>query len=239
MKKIAIVASGLLWATGIFADGVSSQEIVGYQTKTIKAGFSLNTPTFTDVGSDGIDLSKFKLLNAAGDGTEVIQVLEQDGSCSTIWTWLNTDAGVEKDGWYDNDTWKPISKTVKLGQGYLMSVDADVDLQTAGTVKKNSSVVKLPAGFNVVGNATPCEIDLQNMKLINAAGDGTEVIQVLEQDGSCSTIWTWLNTDAGVEKDGWYDNDTWDPIVKTVKPGTAFLIAVDADTELELPAVVK
>jgi len=120
-----------------------------------------------------------------------------------------------------------------------MAVDADVELQTAGTVKQGTSVIKLPSGFNVVGNSTPNEIDLQKMKLLNAAGDGTEQIQIIEQDGSCSTIWTWLNTDIGVEKDGWYDNDTWEPIVKTVKPGTAFLIAVDADTELELPAVVK
>ena len=237
MKKIAIVASGLLWATGIFADGVSSQEIVGYQTRTIKAGFSLNTPTFTDVGSDGIDLSKFKLLNAAGDGTEVIQVLDENGMNNETWTWLNENAGM-KEGWYDEVSWEPISGKINPGNGYLMNVAADVVVSVSGAVKADKTIVDLPVGFKVVGNSTPDSIDLQSIKILNGAGDGTEVIQVLDENGINNETWAWLNENAGM-KEGWYDEVSWEPINKTVDPGSAFLFNVATDTKVEIPAALK
>ena len=237
MKKIAIVASGLLWATGVFADGVSSQEIVGYQTKTIKAGFTLNTPTFTDVGSDGIDLSNFKLLNAAGDGTEQIQVLDSNGINSTIWVWLNENAGME-DGWYDSDSWEPISEIVTPGQGYLMNVKKDVEASISGAVKQDKTVLNIPAGFIVCGNSTPGDIELNKFKVLNGAGDGTEQIQVLDSNGINTEIWVWLNENAGME-DGWYDSDSWEPITQSIQSGSAFLINVKGETQIEIPAAIK
>ena len=39
--------------------------MVGYQTKTITTGFSLSTPTFEDVGAEGLDLQN--LINWVAD----------------------------------------------------------------------------------------------------------------------------------------------------------------------------
>ena len=236
MKTLMIAASAVLCAAVTF--GLESANIVGYQTKTIEAGFSLSTPTFLDVGQNTIDLQNFKLSeNAAGDGTEVIQFLDEKGACTKVWIWLNANAGME-DGWYDNDTWESIENTVFPAVGYLMNVSADVTMMVAGQVKADKTTVTLPAGFSVYGNNNPSDIDLQSIKLSeSAAGDGTEVIQLLDEKGACTKVWIWLNANAGMEE-GWYDNDTWEPIEYTVKAGEAFLMNVTAPVKMTIPSVL-
>ena len=101
---------------------------VGYQTKTVTEGFSLTTPTFTDVGVDAYDLQNMKLVDAAGDGTEVIQVLNSAGVNNESWAWLNANVGME-DGWYDELTWEPITATIDPGEAFLMNIGADVNME--------------------------------------------------------------------------------------------------------------
>ncbi len=218
--------------------GLESANVVGYQTKTITTGFSLSTPTFEDVGAEGLDLQNFKLAdNAAGDGTEMIQFLDEEGQCTEMWVWLNANAGMEP-GWYDNTTWAPIEKTIVPAVGYLMNIGADVDIVISGQVKSGTTTISIPAGFSVRGNNTPVDIDLQTIKLADtAAGDGTEMIQFLDADGQCTEMWVWLNANAGMEP-GWYDNTTWAEIEYTVKAGEAFLINTAAAVDMTIPSAL-
>ena len=236
MKKLMIAGVAGLCAAVTFA--LESANVVGYQTRTITTGFSLSTPTFQDVGECDIDLQNFKLsANAAGDGTEVIQFLDDQGQCTQIWIWLNGNVGYEE-GWYDFYTWEPITQKINPGVGYLMNVGADVDIITSGQVKAEDTVVTIPAGFSVHGNNTPTDINLQTMKLgATAAGDGTEVIQFLDDQGQCTQIWIWLNGNVGYEE-GWYDFYTWEPISYTVKAGEAFLLNVVSDVEMTIPSAL-
>ena len=217
---------------------MESANVVGYQTRSISTGFSLSTPTFQDVGAEGLDLQNFKLAStAAGDGTEMIQFLDADGQNTEIWVWLNENAG-QTPGWYDFYTWAPIEKTVSSAVGYLMNVSADVDISISGQVKSGTTTVSLPAGFSVRGNCTPTDIDVQSIKLADtAAGDGTEMIQFLDADGQNTEIWIWLNENAG-QTPGWYDFYTWAPIEYTVKAGEAFLINTSAPVDMIIPSVL-
>lgn len=210
--------------------------MVGYQNKTITTGFSLSTPTFQDIGADGLNLQNFRLSDtAAGDGTEMIQFLDAEGQNTEIWVWLNENAG-QTPGWYDFNTWAPIEKTVDTAVGYLMNVSATVDISISGQVKKGSATVSIPAGFSVRGNSTPTDIDIQSIKLADtAAGDGTEMIQFLDAEGQNTEIWIWLNENAG-QTPGWYDFNTWAPIEYTVKAGEAFLINTSAPVDMIIPS---
>ena len=185
-----------------------------------------------------MDLQNFKLgANAAGDGTEMIQFLNEEGQCPEMWIWLNSNSDMEE-GWYDFETWEPITQTIFPGVGYLMNVSAAVDMLVSGQVKSGNTTVTLTAGFSVFGNNTPTDIDLQSIKLgANAAGDGTEMIQFLNEEGQCPEMWIWLNSNSDMEE-GWYDFETWEPINYTVKAGEAFLLNVTADVEMTIPAAL-
>ena len=236
MKTLMIAASAVLCAAVTF--GLESANIVGYQTKTLDAGFSLSTPTFLDVGQTTMDLQNFKLgPNAAGDGTEMIQFLNDEGQCPEMWIWLNANMGMDE-GWYDFNTWEPITKTIVPAVGYLMNVSASVDMLVAGQVKTDKTTVTIPTGFSVFGNNTPVDVDIQSIKLGEAAlGDGTEMIQFLNNEGQCTEMWIWLNANMGMEE-GWYDFNTWQPIEYTVKAGEAFLMNVTAPVEMTIPSAL-
>lgn len=212
--------------------------VVGYQTKTIEAGFTLSTPTFIDVGESGCDIANFKLgPNAAGDGTEQIQVLNGSGIVTATYIWLNGNAGMA-DGWYDNDTWSPITEEIIPGQGFLMYCDAPVEMILAGQVKPDETEVTIPAGFSISGNCTPVTVKLQNMKLADtAAGDGTEQIQILNASGIVVATYIWLNSNAGMT-DGWYDNDTWESIPDDAVAGEAYLMYADTETKMTIPSAL-
>ena len=236
MKTLMIAASAVLCAAVTF--GLESANVVGYQTKTLDAGFSLSTPTFLDVGQTSMDLQNFKLgPNAAGDGTEMIQFLNDEGQCPEMWIWLNANMGMDE-GWYDFNTWEPITKTIVPAVGYLMNVSASVDMLVAGQVKTDKTTVTIPTGFSVFGNNTPVDVDIQSIKLGEAAlGDGTEMIQFLNNEGQCTEMWIWLNANMGMEE-GWYDFNTWEPIEYTVKAGEAFLMNVTAPVEMTIPSAL-
>ena len=219
------------------ADIVSS-DIVGYQNKTVTTGFSLQTPTFTDIGVDSYDLANFKFVDGAGDGTETIQVLDASGVNNETWAWLTAANSGMPDGWYDFNTWAPIVASIVPGDGYLMNVSADVDVQFAGQVKKGKTTVTIPAGFFIAGNCTPSPVSIQSLKLVNAAGDGTETIQVLDATGVNNETWAWLTEANSGLPDGWYDFNTWEPIVATIAPGEAFLMNVSADVDMEVPSAL-
>ena len=224
--------------TAFSADSIESSTVVGYQTVTIPAGYSLWTPTFVDVNSDGFDLAHFRLADtAAGDGTEQIQFLDEKGLNTQTWVWLNETAGMDP-GWYDINTWDPVSTTIRKGVGYLITVDQDIDLLMKGVVLAGERSVTLATGYNVFGNNSPVEIKLSDISLADtAAGDGTEQIQVLNEKGVNNETWIWLNKNAGMDP-GWYDINTWDPVETPIAPGKSFLITVDQDVVVTMPAAL-
>ena len=242
MKKIMLSAAVLaaLIGTATAATTVTSANTVGYQENVMANGYTLNAPAFMGVGTDGlVDLSKLKLINAKGDSTELINFLDEEGMNTETWAWLTKDGAGMDDGWYDYVTWASIKTSIKKCEGYLMCAGSGVSLQSAGQVRLDDETVTLKAGYTVTGNTTPISIDLQSIKLIDAKGDSTEMINFLDAEGMNTQTWAWLTEEGAGMEDGWYDYVTWKKIEYTVKPGEAFLFGVSADVKVVFPGVTS
>ena len=200
-------------------------------------GFSVNAPTFVDVGGKGtIDLQKLKVRDGLGSECEQIQVLGTDGIVTgEIYSWLTED-DIGEEGWYDG-SWNPITGvTVQKGAGYIFACVSGAKLESSGEVIAGETRIPLAAGFTVAGNNTNVDFDLQEFKIENGLGSECEQIQVLGTDGIVTgEIYSWLTEDdIGVA--GWYDG-SWNPISEvTIKAGQAHIFACVAGATLVIPS---
>ena len=93
--------------------------MVGFLEKVGTQGYSLFTPTFADVGVDGVDLQSIKLVNATGSEGEFIQTFTASGALNPAYSYLTMDVDGMDDGWYDGD-WNMVEETVQPGAAFLM-----------------------------------------------------------------------------------------------------------------------
>ena len=104
------------------------------------------------------------------------------------------------------------------------------------------------AGFNIYTptfekvSGSDARLDLQDLKLINSEGWGTETIWVLNDDGTQVTgeTFTWQCSDmSGLEEDGWI-NDSGELADVKITEGDGFYISCDADgVDLQVAGGVK
>ena len=96
----------------------------------------------------------------------------------------------------------------------------------------------------MVGNATPVALDLQQIKLIDAAGDGmTDDIVGYDSD-ACLTEedYYWQTVDAAwvdIQQDGWYNGMMSDELVTgyTLQPGQGFFLYLGTEgVKVQFPA---
>lgn len=72
---------------------------------------------------------------------------------------------------------------------------------------------------------------IQDVKLVGAAGDGTETMLVLNSNGNVEAEYAWLSVDqTGYEADMWCDSITWDPANAPVAYGQGFYIYTMSST---------
>ena len=243
------------------AEGVSSANIVGYSTQSMLAetGYNFIIPTFVDVGADTAtyDLQNLKLVNAPGDGmTDYIVGYDQD-ACLTMedyyWTTVAGDFMqiCQKDGWYNGMMGTELveSKTLSLGTGlYLYLGTAGASVQYAGQVFAEAfTTPALSAGYSMVGNATPVVQDLQNIKLVDAPGDGMTDYIVGYDANACLTeedyYWTTVEGDFMqiCQKDGWYNGMMGTELVEdyTLQPGQGFYLYLGTEgAKVKFPACI-
>ena len=229
MKKIAIVASGLLWATGVFADGISS-DIVGYTTKDAPQGkFLILTAPFNNLyagekvingligGVEGVDYDDDNLWMITA--TQV-QVPDEKGY--TTYFYLNdgwVSDGVYKPGWCDAGGNIVDGAITSMLGFWFKSVPSAAMVKCSGNAPTNSQASILsPAVFSLRGNAFPVPIKL-NSELMTVEGitgvnyDDDNIwmttapqIQVPSEKGY--TTYFYLNdgwVSDGVYKPGWCD----------------------------------
>ena len=236
MKKLMIAATAALCGTVVF--GLESANVVGFLEKVGTQGYSLFTPTFADVGVDGVDIQNVKLKNAVGSETENIQTFTAAGALNPSYAYLTSAADGMDDGWYDSD-WNLVEgETITAGKGFLFWNDSgDATLEFSGEVVKGVQAIPVSLGYSIMGNASPVAVDIQDMKLLNATGSETENIQTFTASGALNPSYSYLTLAADGMDDGWYDAD-WNLVEETVQPGAAFLIWNDsaAELKLQLPA---
>ena len=224
-----------------------------------ETGYNFIIPTFIDVGAETAtySLQNLKLVNAPGDGmTDSIIGYDSD-ACLTMedyyWTTVEGDLfGVcQKDGWYNGMMGTELveNKALPLGTGlYLYLGTAGASVQYAGQVYGDAfTTPALSMGYTMVGNATPVTHDLQDIKLVDAPGDGmTDSIIGYDAD-ACLTeedyYWTTVEGDlfGNCQKDGWYIGMMGTEPVEgyTLQPGQGFYLYLGTEgAKVKFPASI-
>ena len=110
---------------------VESANVVGYLEKAAATqGYTLFTPTFADVGVDGMDIQKIKLVGSSGDLSDFIQTFTAAGALNPEYSYLTMDGFGMAYVWYDSN-FEPVEETVQPGAAFLIwnSVGEGMKLQ--------------------------------------------------------------------------------------------------------------
>jgi hypothetical protein len=95
-----------------------------------------------------------------------------------------------------------------------------VTVTFSGSVSKDDLVTTSVLGFNFVGNATPTQINIQDITISgDALTEYVDNIQFLDVGGATETYYNWVN---GM---GWVDLNTFTPAAETLQPGDGVLIS--------------
>ncbi len=221
--------------------------VVGYQEITLVKGINVISPVFESLDSNGFDIQNLKLIGAPGGGLESIQILNSEtGYPDQTYVWYDADnTGYTEDCWFDMDgTYAPWTDVkIKPTEAIFIVVDNEnIKLRCSGGVRIESQSVPLSAGINVVGVASPVEVDLQKFKLIGAPGGGLESIQILNPEtGYPDQTYVWYDADnTGYTEDCWFDMDgTYAPWTDVkIMPGQGLFIMVGQNgIKLEIPSL--
>ena len=232
---------------------MQTSTVVGYQNTTLlKEGYNFIIPTFVNVADKTAeyDIQQVKLINCAGDGSEMIVGYDKDACLNDKYYFYYTEAGSSGEytieGWYDaDDDSAPVKNlTMPLGTGlYLACYDTGVAVQYSGEVPTFHQTNDLYcAGYNMIGNSTPVTIDLQDIKLVGCSGDGSEMIVGYDKDACLSDKYYFYYTEAGSSGEytieGWYDADDDSAPVKGFRlaPGEGvYLCCYDDTVKFTLP----
>lgn len=207
-------------------------------------------PTFKDIttGTASYDLQSIKLIGAAGDGSsESIVVYDADALVTGEEYFYQTvdGYGAPKDGWYDDGDNEVTGVKLPLGTGlYMYLTDGSVEIQFAGEVTQSAIETEFEnVGYNMIGNGTPVPIDLQDIKLVGAVGDGSsESIVVYDADALVTGEEYFYQTEDGygAAVDGWYDPD--DQLVSgyTLEPGQGVYVYITNEgVKFRLPSCMN
>lgn len=194
---------------------------------------------FDGVGS-ALNLQDIKVVGSEGWGTEMIYVLDENGLITEeCYTWNCPDNGYDTWCWADaNGAVADVELT--SGTGFYLYADSDgLAMQCSGQVKVGEYSKNLIAGYNITGNFSPVDLDIQDLTIENSEGWGTEMIYVLDENGLLTDdCYTWNCPDNGYDTWCWADADGA-VAEKTVKAGEGLYLYADSEgLVLKLPAVI-
>ena len=220
---------------------------MGYQNYPLVQGYNLYSPVFETL-NETMSLQELKLQGetVTGSGANFICLLDAGGVATGSYGWWMPEDGTgEEEGcWFDGDNWALIEETVSPGQGfYLYAEDAGLSILCSGSVKLSAYSTDLVQGYNVVGNCSPADIDLQTIKLVGetVTGSGANFICLLDAGGVATGSYGWWMPEDGTgEEEGcWFDGDNWALIEDTVAAGQGlYVYAEDAGLKPELPCAI-
>ena len=236
MKKLMLSAALAATLAGF---GIESANVVGYLGKTMVTGFNAYTPMFTGIGTTSINIQNVKPIDDPGDMTTNIQLVGDDGNIPSTYVWLTEDASGFEDGWY-NDDLELVDVTINPGQGFLIYTETDnLKVEVAGEVKIGDINYINALGFNAIGNASPIDVDIQDIIPQDDPGDMTTNIQIVGADGNIPSTYVWLTEEASGFEDGWY-NDDLELVEATIVSGQGFLLYTETNgLVVKIPSALK
>jgi hypothetical protein len=231
MKKL-VTAFALCAA--ISAMAVESENVVGYQTVSCPAGFTVFAPTFLTVGGTPFT---FKDITGSMEWFDNLQFFDSTGDVNFTAYWQTVDTapgGIA--GWYDGSD-QPLANTeIPAGQAFFISLANAGTVTVKGQVNASPVTVTSAAGFTVTGNCMP-----KNVKYGDLVVTGIEWfdnIQFFDATGDVNFTAYWQTVDTapgGIA--GWYDGSD-QPLANTFIPaGQGFFLATaNAGVTVQIPA---
>ena len=247
MKKLMIAAAAAVCGS-VFA--LESANVVGYQDKGVRSGYTLTGSSFVSVGGADakIDLTEIKVSGYEGENMEVVvaQTLDFLGNAIDTFNWMDDDGGGDfAPGWYNGD-YEPIepgTTFIDAGTALWTAGDDGLSLTYAGQVWTAMSSIPLRVGYTAVSNPNAGAVDLTNILVGGYEGENMEVvvIQTLDNLGNAIDTYNWMDDNGGGDfEPGWYNGD-YEPIEEgtvLVQPGEGLWVAGDDGLSLEFPATV-
>ena len=249
MKKLMMMAASLTWATGVFADGISSAEIVGYASNNLRHGSIGLVPQFAGVASaDGsFDLQTITCSDNSSDSVS-FSILNNTGLNGDSYLWIdyyeNPETGETESCWVDGDTYEKVTGyTLKPGEALWVQADSTDQLfQSAGRVNTSDVVVQLRHGSTLTGNPFPVTLDLQDITCSDNCSDSVS-FSILNNTGLNGDSYLWIdyyeNPETGETESCWVDGDTYEKVNGfNVTPGMGLWVQADhSDQYITFPGV--
>ena len=184
------------------------------------------TPCFETVGGGDYPIDNFTLIGVE-DTMATVQVVNEDGSWGTQGFWFNAYDDLPA-GWFTDGTGlTPADITLKPGQAVFFYTSASgAKAQSAGQV---SGIItnSVSVGCSMIGNATPVDVAIDDIKLLNVE-DTMATVQVVNADGSWGTQGFWFNAYDDLPS-GWFTDGTGlTPAEITLTPGQSVFFYTSA-----------
>ena len=239
MKKLMCAIAAV--SAGICLADVTSANVVGYQNKEVTPNtMNISCSTFLPVGTDGSKavLGDIKANDTFAFAEDNLQLLTGTGGTLAQYTYCNEEWAAEfestglKVGWYDyeeisNWDWEstaPESKNnVELPFGSMFILQSGYEgaaLIYAGQVLDADKEFEIvPGTMNMLGNATPVDLTLGDIKANDTFAFAEDNLQTLTGTGGTLAQYTYCNEAWAAEfestglKVGWYDYEeisNWD-----------------------------
>ena len=229
----------------MFAEDITSANIVGFQDVAVPSGFCMRTSTFKALTGD-YKISDIKVTNCPGGGGDMVQLMNSDGTWGNAYYYLTMDGtGYVEDGWYKDDGGAEAvtdEDVIKIGQSFIVTSSSDFDFTFAGEVITGKPEVTIPAGFSIVGNPTPVEVKISGIEVIDCLGGGGDVGQKMNADGTWGDAYYYLTMDGtGYVEDGWYKDDGGAEAVTDediLAAGDAMIFTATGEFTIKFPAAL-
>ena len=228
----------------MFAEDITSANVVGYYTYDLEQGYNFVTPVFEGINGQ-MSIQDVKIIGSEGWSTEYIYGLDADGLLTgQNYSWQCGEAtGLDYFAWIDESTGAEADYSFTNGTGFYLYADSEgLQLQTSGQVTVGAYTRELDQGYNFTGNFTPVDLDLQKITIEGSEGWSTEYIYGLDADGLLTgQNYSWQCGEAtGLDHFAWIDESTGAEAVDvTIKAGQALYLYADSEgLVLKLPAVL-
>ena len=201
------------------ATGIESQNIVGYQTKSVRKNLSQQVCTFDQIGVTGGALDIQKLLpvdgegEVVGDGEVHIQIKSALGALVAQYGYYKAGEWDAVAGWYDDGeggTEELADLILSSGEAFQVYASCEFEFRYSGEVNMAETDVPFRKNLSVQANIRPTSVDVQDIKPIDNEGEvigsGEVHIQITSPLGALITQYGYYKAGEWDAVAGWYDD---------------------------------
>ena len=246
MKKLMFVAAAAFCGTVMFAEGIESANIVGYNNTAARANLNWYTPMFLTAGANTTDINAIQLDDGTpvgemptvgwGDSMQIVGPLGNAEAAYMYYDKSMNPAGEEAGNFWGDETGAPVAVSFDQGDGIAIdNMNAlDFKIRTAGEVPICKVSFAARANLNWCGNPFPAPININAIQLNDGTlpGDMPAVgwgdsMQIVGPLGNASVAYMYYDKSmnpAGEKAGNFWGDETGAPVNVTIDPGAGFAI---------------